>query len=111
MLELMEAQELQQLQIQKNSHMERKQIEMVELQRLEAEEARKVTEIEMRIEEEKQKSAERLKKKKELAASIFSKKIADIIVPAVVFDLENSGYFVDPIKTGICLDLPILLEN
>merc|ERR1719223_2284716 len=51
LLELMEEQELQQIEIQKNGHRERRQIELVELQRLESEEARKVTEIEMRVKE------------------------------------------------------------
>jgi len=101
LLELMESQELQQLEIQKNGHLERKQVEMVELQRLEAEEARKVAEVEARIEEEKQKHAERVQKRQELAASLFSKKITDMIIPAVMFDLEQSGYFVDPIRTEI----------
>ena len=56
---------------------------------------------EARLEEERQKSKNETKKRHNLTASIFSKKIADSIIPAVMHDLEESGYFVDPIQKGI----------
>jgi len=104
LLELLEDYELQQIEIQKNSHLERKQIEMVELQRLDAEEERKNKEIEARLEEERLKKEKETQEQYELAISIFSKKVADKIVPSVLFDLKNSGFFVDPIKKEIEID-------
>jgi len=112
LLEMLEEQELEELAAQKNAHLERKQIELVEVQRMDAIEERKHQEIEARLEEERQKSKNETKKRHNLATSIFSKKIVDSIIPAVMHDLEESGYFVDPIQKEIDVDFtPSLMSK
>ena len=101
MLELMQEDELDAIFKQQQEFEAIRSIELSEVQRLEAEARRKASERDRRIAQEKKRLSDRLALEEKVASRAFANQYLSDLHSGIFDDLQDEGYFYDPIKKEI----------
>jgi len=101
MLELMQEEELAAIRQQQEEFEAIRNVELTEVQRLEAESRRKADERSRRVAQERQRLADRQALEEKVAARAFANQYLSDLHTGVFDDLQDEGFFFDPVKKDI----------
>lgn len=101
MLELMQEDELDAIFKQQQEFEAIRSIELSEVQRLESEARRKASERDRRVAQEKKRVSDRLALEEKVASRAFANQYLSDLHSGIFDDLQDEGYFYDPVKKEI----------
>merc|ERR1719271_304691 len=112
MMEVMEEEELANMRAHQEHFEQIRNAELAETQRLEEAEKRRFEEKERRVQQEKERVAREAQVTEKVAARTFTKGFLSELQSSVVSNLQDAGFFYDPLEEEVNSDfMPWLMES
>ena len=112
MMEVMEEEELANMRAHQEHFEQIRNAELAETQRLEEAEKRRSQEKERRVQQEKERVAREAQVTEKVAARTFTKGFLSELQSSVVSNLQDAGFFYDPLEAEVTQDfMPWLMES